>query len=102
MKYIALDILKLAGVESPETKIGKVSVRIGGVVANEPNKVINVLDKEIEVIVSRTEKYVAKFPEVQSEEHAENVRLEAERQGKIASEPYLAREAAKAETAPAE
>ena len=102
MKYIALDILKLAGVESPETKIGKVSVRIGGVVANEPNKIINVLGDEVEVIVSRTEKYVFKVPETQSEEHAANVHAEKERQGKNASQPYLEREAAKAEAAPAE
>lgn len=95
MKYTALDILKLAGVESPEEKIGKVSVRIGGVVANEPNKVINLMDSEIEVIVARTEKYIAKIPAEQSEEHAANVKAEAERQGAIASKPYLAREAAK-------
>lgn len=101
MKYLAIDILKLAGVEAPEEKIGKVSVRIGGVVANEPNKIINLMDKEIEVIVARTEKFVAHIPEVQDEAHAAGVKAEQERQGKIASQPHLDREAAKAEATPA-
>jgi soluble P-type ATPase len=55
MKYLASEILEKAGVNVEET-VGKVSVRIGGVVVNKPDHVINTQkETEVEVIVANEE-----------------------------------------------
>lgn len=54
MKYTALELLTLAGVETPEEKIGKFGVSIGGVVVNKPDHIINLQDaKDVEIIVAK-------------------------------------------------
>lgn len=96
MKYLAIDILTLAGVEKPEEKIGHFSVSIGGVSVNESNKIINIIGDSVEVLVANSE-YEFTVPETQDESSAENVRVERERLGEIVTQVSLDRESAKAD-----
>ena len=80
MRYTALDILKLAGVEAPEEKIGKVSVAIGGVNVNRLDKVINVVGKSVSILIGR-EITQFEMPAEQDPLHAENVKKIKEAEG---------------------
>lgn len=98
MRYTAIDILKLAGVEKPEDVIGKFSVRIGGVNVNQLDAVINVAEgNTVEVLVGR-ELTTVELPETPSEEHQANVHAIKEAEGREAS----ARVVDKSPAAPAE
>ena len=97
MQYLAIDLLLLAGVETPGDKIGKMSVNIGGIVVNDPTKVINIGDAKTVDIIVGVDKFTAEIPEAQDETHAENVRIQKRAKGEKTSQPYLEREAAKAE-----
>ena len=50
-KYTALELLTAAKVVKPETLIGKVRVRIGGLPVNKPDHVINVTPGTTELAV---------------------------------------------------
>lgn len=80
MKYTSLDLLKLAGVENPEDKIGKVKVSIGGVTVNKPDHIINIQDeKTVECLVAG-KKFVAKIVK-QTEEEIKRVAEVKKRKG---------------------
>lgn len=52
MKYTALEILELAGIENASQKIGKVRVRIAGIRGiNNPDHIINIQEGETQVVV---------------------------------------------------
>lgn len=71
MVYTTLEVLRLAGVETPEEKLGKVSVSIGGVVSNDPDKLVNLQNAtSVEVIVGK-QSYDVTLPE--SNEPSEEV-----------------------------
>lgn len=54
MKYTALELLKLAGVEKPAQKIKTFGVHIGGVVVNSPDHLIETQEAtEIGIIVGK-------------------------------------------------
>lgn len=97
MKLTALDILHRAGVETPGDKIGKVSVSIGGVVANDPNKVINLQTaEEVEVIVGN-ESFTADLTKDVTEAEAERVSETKRADGEKKTEAFVASQTAKAE-----
>jgi len=50
-KYTAKEILVLAGVESPETTVGQMRVRIGGISVRTLDHIINVKSSSIEITV---------------------------------------------------
>lgn len=97
MKYTALDILKIAGVETPEEKIGKVRVRIGGVPVRKPDTLVNVQDnKELALIVGN-EKIDVTLPEEQPAEAVANTKAAHEKRGKVAAARFVKQQRAKAE-----
>jgi len=70
-KYTAKEILVLAGVESPETIIGKKRVRIGGLSVRTLDHIINVQSPSIEITVGN-ETVTVEVPE--REETSEEVK----------------------------
>jgi hypothetical protein len=69
MRYLAKDLLELAGVKLPANK----SVLIAGLTINKPDHIINIQDaKSVDMLVEE-KKYTATIPTTQSEAHVKNV-----------------------------
>lgn len=86
MRYLAIHLLELAGVETPGEKIGKVGVNVAGVTVNDPNHIINIQDaKSVDILVG-PDKFTAAIPETQDAAHEEAVREQREIAGRKATE----------------
>jgi hypothetical protein len=100
-KYTAIEILKLAGIEKPEEKIGKMRVRIAGIAGIvKPDQLIKIQPgtTEVEVIVGQE---TATIPVEKNEEAAVSDAAKAtlEAKGKIATKQAEAIAKAKVEPA---
>lgn len=92
MKYTAIDILLLAGVETPGDKIGKVSVSIGGVVVNDPQKVVNVQDAETVECSVGGKTFTAKLPKEQTDVQKKSVEDVKKAKGEASTADRIAKE----------
>jgi hypothetical protein len=97
MKLTTIDILRRASVPDPADKIGKVSVSVGGVPTNYPDKMINVQEAdEVEVIVG-TEKFTANLRGPLSDQEATRVEEAKKARGEKATEAFRESQMKKAE-----
>lgn len=102
MKYTAIEILKMAEIETPEEKLGAIAITIGGVNVNTPDHVINIQDaKTVSVVVGSESKEVT-LPE-DAPARSEGVVAVKEAKGKEATEKAeaLAKAKVEAESTPA-
>ena len=96
MKYTALEILNIAGVENAEKKVGKMSCSIGGIFVNKLDHLIELQDaKKVTVIVAK-EEYEAKLKA--QREPSQEVKAVLEQKGKEATEKRAELEKAKTES----
>lgn len=102
MRFTAIDILKLAGVEKPEEVIGATTVTIGGLNVSRVDQVINVAEgNTVEVIVGNELKTV-ELPDSPTEEQQANVHAIKEAEGREASAAVVEKNPAPAAETPAE
>lgn len=86
--FTALDILKLAGVEKPEEKIGKMSVVIAGIRGiNEPQHLIKlpVGTEKIDIIVGEDSYTIEELPESEGNHISDGARKAIKTKGEIAT-----------------
>lgn len=96
MKYTASEILKAAGVDSPETVVGKMSVSIGGVTVNRLDQVINMQDADTALVRYGTESVEATLPNRDTISDELIAALEAK--GSESTSKYVQSQIAKAES----
>ena len=89
MRYTSLEILKLAGIENPESQVGKIGISIGGVTVNTPDHVINMQDAtEVKVIFGK-ELLTVELPK--QDTHSEDVQKAIDTKGKAVTAALKAR-----------
>lgn len=102
MKYTAIEILKLAGVEEPERKLGAVAITIGGLNVNTPDHLINFQDSEKTQVIVGNDVYDIDVPRT-PQGLSEGAQAAIEAKGRKATEnaEALAKAKAEAKEAPA-
>ena len=86
MKYTALSLLEIAGVEDPAAALNKRSVNIAGVTVNNPDHIINMQDATEVTVIANDKEYTGELPKVQDEKHQDRVNEIVEAKGRALPE----------------
>jgi len=88
MRYTALEILKFAGVEKPNSKFGKFGINIAGVVVNKPDHIVNMQDSTEAKVIVGNEAFTAKLPK--QDDTSDEVKSALKAKGEKATESRIA------------